>query len=733
MDSTIKKVDVKWNKDGRSVNWNGRDWPLKKCGNHWTLQHTHGGGGCGDGRDSRGGCGAGRGAVGGITKSITGYQSRNKNTNNKKKGADGGNRGGYTNYKRRSEEEQKQYDEGLANRSCFGCHQSGHIRNNCPNKVQHELKGCAGDGDATVSAQKQEDHDAPRAPIPSMTAVKPNQEPVYNPKQWVFNNGANRYLVGGKRYFVSYHEHTPEEREKATVYGYNGENSPVGHGPIDLWVSVDGESVVLRVENVHYSTNLFSQSVATEQGFQIAYDNTIRTYTLSINGTVALKIDIQPFVGGGSTNADTGEDNDCDLTHPRTGAPAIGASPQWLQRPLRSFNHDVVLHPHITRKQNGRDHTQGSTIGGNTHRLAHVESENPTLDREYGDEHRGSLVEVPDPDDEEISLHEMQVYAAFPAIVLITKESKPQQRVWHLLKVRTLRTVPQAMNSPQRAEWWKGIQKEVVAMIEKDVLELVLESEMPPGPKPLETMWSYQPKTDGFGNSLRFRSRLWDRGDKAIPGVDLMRLPMDTTVKLRAAKEGDKEPSLFYRGAIVARLYLATSTRPGLAFPVRYLSRFVQHPNMAHAGGLKQVLRYLAATKTHGVFFKQQGSRADQILKIDSFVDADWRNCPDTRKRVTCYVMMIAGGPVSWAARRQNVVALSTAEAEYAATCEACQEGQAINNILMELRGHVRFHTSLVLIAKQQLHSLRTPLTAEKPDTLSYAYTTCAKWLSKIT
>ncbi|GMF54389.1 unnamed protein product [Phytophthora fragariaefolia] len=99
---------------------------------------------------------------------------------------------------------------------------------------------------------------------------------------------------------------------------------------------------------------------------------------------------------------------------------------------------------------------------------------------------------------------------------------------------------------------------------------------------------------------------------------------------------------------------------------------------MVHAGALKRVLRYLAATKNHGVFFKQ-------ILKIDGFVDADWGNCPDTRNSVTGYVMVMVGGPVNWAARRQNIVALSTAEAESASACEARQEGQAIENILMEL------------------------------------------------
>ncbi|KAG6595741.1 Gag-pol Polyprotein [Phytophthora cinnamomi] len=98
-------------------------------------------------------------------------------------------------------------------------------------------------------------------------------------------------------YFVSFRDLTQEEREKATGYGYNGESSPVGIGSIDLWVSVDGLPFVLRIDNVYYSpekTNLFSQSVTTEQGFQIVYNDSTLEYTLSMNGEVAMQIKVHP-------------------------------------------------------------------------------------------------------------------------------------------------------------------------------------------------------------------------------------------------------------------------------------------------------------------------------------------------------------------------------------------------------------------------------------------------------
>ncbi|KAE8969904.1 hypothetical protein PR003_g19091 [Phytophthora rubi] len=43
------------------------------------------------------------------------------------------------------------------------------------------------------------------------------------------------------------------------------------------------------------------------------------------------------------------------------------------------------------------------------------------------------------------------------------------------------------------------------------------------------------------------------------------------------------------------------------------------------------------------------------------------------------------GGAISWASRRLTIVAQSTAEAEYAAACEAAIEGKTLMNILDEM------------------------------------------------
>ncbi|KAE9047576.1 hypothetical protein PR003_g1033 [Phytophthora rubi] len=117
---------------------------------------------------------------------------------------------------------------------------------------------------------------------------------------------------------------------------------------------------------------------------------------------------------------------------------------------------------------------------------------------------RTGLVTIAD-DDEQDAFDGFALYAAVG--VAATMETEPEQRLWHESEVRLPRTFKQAMPSPQLKEWWKGMKRELAAMEEKDVLELVPEGVMTAGKKALQIMWRFQIKTDSNGNVVRFRPR----------------------------------------------------------------------------------------------------------------------------------------------------------------------------------------------------------------------------------
>lgn len=56
------------------------------------------------------------------------------------------------------------------------------------------------------------------------------------------------------------------------------------------------------------------------------------------------------------------------------------------------------------------------------------------------------------------------------------------------------------------------------------------------------------------------------------------------------------------------------------------------------------------------------------------YVDADWGSDIDDRRSYTGIVTILAKGPVSWQAKKQRIVALSTMEAEYMGLSEATKE-----------------------------------------------------------
>ena len=68
------------------------------------------------------------------------------------------------------------------------------------------------------------------------------------------------------------------------------------------------------------------------------------------------------------------------------------------------------------------------------------------------------------------------------------------------------------------------------------------------------------------------------------------------------------------------------------------------------------------------------------------FSDADWAGDVDDRKSTSGYIFSVGGAPVSWKSRKQNCVALSTAEAEYISLTIAAQKAIWLNCLLAELQ-----------------------------------------------
>jgi len=134
-------------------------------------------------------------------------------------------------------------------------------------------------------------------------------------------------------------------------------------------------------------------------------------------------------------------------------------------------------------------------------------------------------------------------------------------------------------------------------------------------------------------------------------------------------------------------MYLAVATRPDLSYPVQILSRFMADPKYSHWRALKRVLRYIKGTLDHGITYRgnADANPGGHVMQPTVFSDSSYADCPDTGRSTHGYVVMMAGGPVSWSSRRQDVVALSTTEAEYIAAVHAGQTANWLSEFMDEI------------------------------------------------
>lgn len=77
---------------------------------------------------------------------------------------------------------------------------------------------------------------------------------------------------------------------------------------------------------------------------------------------------------------------------------------------------------------------------------------------------------------------------------------------------------------------------------------------------------------------------------------------------------------------------------------------------------------------------------SESFSNLTGFTDVDYAGCLETRKSRSALVFLLINGPITWSSQRQNVVSLSTAEAEYIALAHGTKESVWSKRILNELK-----------------------------------------------
>jgi hypothetical protein len=115
-----------------------------------------------------------------------------------------------------------------------------------------------------------------------------------------------------------------------------------------------------------------------------------------------------------------------------------------------------------------------------------------------------------------------------------------------------------------------------------------------------------------------------------------------------------------YATVVGMLMFLASNTRPDIAYAVHQCARFTHCPKQSHGIAVKRILRYLNGSKTKGMTLTPS-----KQLTVDCFVDADfvglWKHEDKQNavsvKSLSRYLIMFMGCPLLWDSKLQTQIA----------------------------------------------------------------------------
>ena len=147
-----------------------------------------------------------------------------------------------------------------------------------------------------------------------------------------------------------------------------------------------------------------------------------------------------------------------------------------------------------------------------------------------------------------------------------------------------------------------------------------------------------------------------------------------------------------YASVLGMMMYLATNSRPDIAYAVNQCARFTNAPKRKHEVAIKRIARYLKGTLDRGMVIKPK-----KDLRLDLYADADFAGLwnvekhddPVSVKSRTGWLLTLGDIPITWASKLQTEIALSTFEAEYIALSTGLRQLLAARELMQEISKEV--------------------------------------------
>jgi hypothetical protein len=198
-----------------------------------------------------------------------------------------------------------------------------------------------------------------------------------------------------------------------------------------------------------------------------------------------------------------------------------------------------------------------------------------------------------------------------------------------------------------------------------------------------------------------------------------VKTPMTVSDDKRAVHPEDKmmEKPKEYQAAVGALMYLATQTRPDIAYATGKLARVMIMPTERHWKMAMRIIKYLGSTRTLGPTYAPGGD--DELV---GYCDADYAGCANTRRSTSGMCFMRAGAFVSARSNIQKSTAASTCEAEYMSLLGGTKQALWWRRALIDLEEEVTVPTVLFEDNQGALAMTKDKLVNERSKHIQVAY-----------
>ncbi|GAV70396.1 hypothetical protein CFOL_v3_13894 [Cephalotus follicularis] len=142
---------------------------------------------------------------------------------------------------------------------------------------------------------------------------------------------------------------------------------------------------------------------------------------------------------------------------------------------------------------------------------------------------------------------------------------------------------------------------------------------------------------------------------------------------------------------------------------MQLLGQFMHQPKQSHLGSALRVLRYLKNDPCLGILMSSRSK-----MEFTTYCDADWGDCPMTRKSITSYCIERGDSLISWKTKKQSTISKSSAEAEYRSMAATICEVIWILSLQKDLNVKSLEPVKLFCDNKTTLHIIANPIYHER-------------------